>query len=101
MHQANHPDDRLTERAAVRFTRNEYRQLCEQAALHGITVSKFIRARMTGARIASRADLVAIAELRRQGGLLKHLVQTANTLNHRDVQTALTAITEAIGKLSR
>lgn len=57
----------------VRFTEAERLTLGEMCEDEGVTLSAFVRAKVFGKRLASKTDLTAIRELRRQGGLLKHL----------------------------
>jgi len=63
-------------RVGFRLSDEEYDRLCEEAALHGMTFSQLGRNRLVGTYVTSKIDAQAIAELRRQGGLLKHLALT-------------------------
>lgn len=60
-------------RISVRLTRKERDFLAGEADISGLSLSSFIRKRALGRRISSKADLRVLAELRRLGGLLKHL----------------------------
>lgn len=61
-------------RVAVRLPQEAYARLKKEAEIHGLTFSKIARARLAGTKIQSKVDALAIAELRRQGGLLKHFM---------------------------
>lgn len=61
----------------VRLTQEEHSRLKLEAKNNGVTVSQIIRARVTGTKIHSKADSIAIATLNKQGGLLKHLLMEA------------------------
>jgi hypothetical protein len=57
----------------VRLTTAEKARLLEDAELAGLTVSALSRRRMLGRRVVANVDAAMIRELRRLGGLLKHL----------------------------
>jgi hypothetical protein len=69
----------------VRFTAEDRRFLSEEADICGVSVSSLIRGRSLGKRVAAKTDLRVIAELRRMGGLLKHL--------HNETKGAYSALT--------
>jgi hypothetical protein len=82
-----------TSRISIRFTKTEYTRVKSEAKLSGLTVVAFARKRIFGARVASKADLAVLAELRRLGGLLKHV--------HSETRGAYSALTaQAIRDLS-
>jgi hypothetical protein len=82
-----------TSRISIRFTKTEYAHVKSEAKLSGLTVVAYVRKRIFGARIASKADLAVLAELRRLGGLLKHV--------HNETRGAYSAFTaQAIRDLS-
>jgi phosphate uptake regulator len=59
----------------------------------GLNISALARSRILGIRVASKADLAVLAELRRLGGLLKHV--------HNETRGAYSALTaQAIKDLS-
>ena len=62
-----------THRITFRLTESEYAQISDNIAVCGLTVSSFARKRLLGIRIASHADIAVLSELRRLGGLLKHI----------------------------
>jgi len=51
----------------------EKARLLEDAAIAGLTISALSRRRMLGRRVVANVDAAMIRELRRLGGLLKHL----------------------------
>jgi hypothetical protein len=62
----------------VRLAGAEKQRLREDAELAGLTMSEFLRRRAFGRPVIAAADRVAINELRRIGGLLKHVHVTSN-----------------------
>lgn len=61
----------------IRVTEREKTRLTEQAEIAGLSLSEYMRRRFFGGRpLVTYADLNAIAELRRIGGLLKHNFET-------------------------
>jgi hypothetical protein len=59
--------------ANVRVTPAEKAFVTQEAKEAGLTVSEFGRRRLLGHKVHSQADLAVVNELRRLGGLLKHL----------------------------
>jgi hypothetical protein len=57
----------------VRLTSAEKARMLEDAAIAGLTISALSRRRMLGRRVVANVDEAMIRELRRLGGLLKHL----------------------------
>ena len=62
-----------TRKITFRLSESEYEQISDNLSMCGLTVSSFTRKRLLGIRIASQADIAVLAELRRLGGLLKHI----------------------------
>jgi len=58
---------------SFRLSEFEYAQILDEISVCGLTVSSYARKRLLGIRVASRADLAVLSELRRLGGLLKHI----------------------------
>ena len=76
-----------------RLTESEYAQISDDLAVCGFTLSSLVRKRLLGIRVASRADLAVLSELRRLGGLLKHI--------HNETRGAYSGLTaQAIKDLS-
>ena len=70
--------EKKNERATVRFRAEELRELSNQAEISGLSVSELIRRRSLGKRISTITDLKMLSELRRIGGLIKHLFNESN-----------------------
>jgi hypothetical protein len=60
-------------RVEIRLTPKERANLEEQAEQSKLTLSELLRRRATGKVVLSRYDETMINEMRRQGGLLKHI----------------------------
>ena len=60
-------------RIYARMTPSEYLELQEQADAAALTISEFVRRRLFGRRIVSKVELRVLSELRKLGGLLKHI----------------------------
>jgi hypothetical protein len=79
-------------RVGVRLNAEERKEIWAQADVSGISVSEFIRRRILGKPVASKADLRILAELRRLGGLLKHIhLETLGAYSH-DTARAIRAL---------
>lgn len=58
---------------SLRVTQEEKKRIAEYAAFFGLSVSEYMRRRILGGRLPiPKTDALAIRELRRLGGLLKH-----------------------------
>lgn len=85
--------ENLTRRITFRLSESEYAQVSDELAVCGLTVSSLARHRLLSRRVASKADLAVLGELRRLGGLLKHV--------HNETRGAYSALTaQAIKDLS-
>jgi hypothetical protein len=83
----------------IRLSEEERQEMREQAEVSHLTVSEYIRRRILGKRIVSQADLAVLAELRRLGGLLKHVhLETRGTYSELTANAirALEAYTKAL-----
>jgi hypothetical protein len=60
-------------RIGLRVSKEERLEIAEQAEVSHLTVSEYMRRRVLGKRVVPQADLAVLAELRRLGGLLKHV----------------------------
>lgn len=84
----------------VRLTTAEKARLLEDAAIAGLTISALSRRRMLGRRIVANVDAAMIRELRRLGGLLKHLhVESAGAYSEQ-TSDVLRTVQSAIERLS-
>lgn len=89
-------------RIGFRLSDDEYARLLEEAELHGMTFSQLARNRLVGTHITSKIDAQAVAELRRQGGLLKHLAMTmagTSAFDPAQLRGTLRTINECILKI--
>lgn len=70
---SNHSNKKYPERIFSAVSTEQMQQIREDAYASGMSVSRFIRHRATGQRVASKTDIRILSELRRIGGLLKML----------------------------
>lgn len=84
---------RLTEKERIDFE--------EQREVSGLSVSEFVRRRILGFRIVSKIDLKFLGELKRQGGLIKHLYNETRGMYSQDMAEAIQALTSCTRKLER
>ena len=68
--------EKLIKKIEVRCNESEFKRWQNMAESNGVTMSKLMRARMDNYNIQSKMDAKAVAEIRRQGGLLKHLLSS-------------------------
>lgn len=80
----------------VRMTNEEERELRVQSAAAGLTLSEYTRRRTFGRPVISRTDETMLAELRRVGGLLKHIHNESKGAYSADTAMALDDVREAI-----
>jgi hypothetical protein len=92
--------DPRTERIYLRVTEGEKAQLEAMAAVALISISDFIRRAALGHPIRARTDQIAINELRRLGGLIKHTHNLSGDAFTREHAALLAEITLAIKVLS-
>ena len=85
----------------VRLTAAEKARLKEDADAAGLSVSELVRRRYFGRPIVANADAVMLKELRRLGGLLKHVHSESRGAYSQHTAAALAAIKDYIEKLSR
>ncbi|MFL9903333.1 ribbon-helix-helix protein, CopG family [Paraburkholderia fungorum] len=85
----------------VRLTSSEKARLKEDADLAGLSMSELVRRRYFGRPIVANADAVMLKELRRIGGLLKHVHNQSDGVYSKDTAGALIALKAYIEKLSR
>jgi hypothetical protein len=84
----------------VRLTAAEKARLLEDADLAALTMSQLIRRRYFGRPIIANADMVMLKELRRLGGLLKHIHNESGGIYSRETAGALVALRAYIEVLS-
>lgn len=90
----------LTVRLDVRVAPAEKTRLREMAAAVGLPVSEFVRSRALGRPVVSRTDATTIRELRRIGGLLKHVHVESQGAYSAQTGAALAALHAAIIRLA-
>lgn len=93
----------LSERLTFRLTSTERTELEAAAETAGMTVSEYVRRRALGRKVVaprSMADTQTLNELRRLGGLVKHLAATGNG-NPDDLRAALAELREAAERIAR
>jgi len=84
--------EQLDERIMIRLTTAEKEQLKEDAKIANISLSALVRRRYFGRPILAHADAVMLKELRRIGGLLKHLHNESNGAHSKDTSSVLIAL---------
>jgi hypothetical protein len=74
-----------TIKATVRLTEAERGHIASEADACGLSVSSFMRKKSLGGHAIPKTDLRVLSELRRMGGLLKHI--------HNETKGAYSALT--------
>ncbi len=85
----------------VRLTVDEKAALKESATLSGLSVSEYVRRRVLGRVVMAHSDIVVIQELRRLGGLLKHLHNESNGCYAAETGAVLEALRDAILRVGK
>jgi hypothetical protein len=90
---------RFHRRRTLRLSEHEDARLVDQAGMAGLSVSEYMRRLFFGGRpIVARTDEQMIRELRRMGGLLKHLGQSSDAAS--EMRAMLESIRQAIDRLA-
>jgi hypothetical protein len=84
----------------VRLSISEKERLKEDADLAALSMSELVRRRYLGSPIIANVDAVMVKELRRIGGLLKHIHNQSNGVYSQETAEALLALKAYIEKLS-
>jgi hypothetical protein len=84
----------------VRLTAAEKARLKEDADLAGLSMSELVRRRYFGRPIVANVDAVMLKELRRIGGLLKHIHNESNGIYSKETAAVLAVLKAYIEKLS-
>lgn len=84
----------------VRLTTAEKVRLQEDAELAGVSVSALIRKRYFGRKLVASADAAMLRELRRIGGLLKHIHVDSAGAYSQQTSEALAITQQYIRQLS-
>ena len=85
----------------VRWTSEEKERLRDDADMAALSMSALIRARYFGRPVVAHADQVLIKELRRLGGLLKHVHNESGGAYAAETSAALFLVSEAIRKIAK
>lgn len=85
----------------VRLTATEKAKLKEDADLAGLSLSELVRRRYFGKPILATADAVMLKELRRLGGLLKHVHNDSQGVYSKETAGALMVLKAYLEQLSR
>jgi hypothetical protein len=95
-------DDReiLSESINVRVTPTEKAEIEEQAELAGLSRGAYMRKRTLGRPVIASADINLFRELRRLGGLLKHIHTESNGAYSAETAKLLNEISAYITKLA-
>lgn len=72
------------------------KQITEDAEMSGLSVGRYLRHRITGRKIPAKYDLQLLNEIRRQGGLLKHLAT-----HGVDTEEALQVVIQTMQKVQK
>lgn len=91
----------LDSKIAVRLTSEEKATLQSDADLASLSVSELVRRRYFGRKIVADADLSMIKELRRVGGLLKHVHVESDGAYSSATADAIQELKSYIQKLSK
>jgi hypothetical protein len=94
-------DARKRERLTVRFRPGELSGLSEQADMSGLSVSELVRRRALKMRVIPATDLRTLSELRRIGGLVKHLFNESNGLYRQKTSALLYELHAAVVRVGR
>lgn len=93
-------DENLTAALRLRLTESEKEMLSEEAEYAGLSMSELVRRRFFGKKIVAKADDILIKELRRQGGLLKHINLESKGAYSKEVSVAIASITQLIESIA-
>jgi hypothetical protein len=84
----------------LRVTKAEKARLKDDADLASLSVSELVRRRYFGRPIVAHADAVILKELRRLGGLLKHIHNESGGAYRAETSATLAALQAYMGEVS-
>ena len=84
----------------IRLSTDERARIKQRAESCAVTVSEYVRRCALDRALTARVDIEALAELRRQGGLIKHLASSDHSHAY-EYRVALNLIHVTIRKLIR
>ncbi len=88
-------------RLYFRVTNKEYAVIKMISELSGLSMSEYLRRRAYNIRIVAKSDIHVLKELRRLGGLIKHIYNETNGIYSSQMADALEAITSYAHALER
>ena len=88
-------------RVYLRVTPEEQEKIKEYAELSGVSISEYIRKRALGGNIVPKLGLNILKELRRLGGLLKHVHNESNGAYSPETAEAINALASYARVLER
>ena len=88
-------------RITIRLEGVEFDRVREQVLASGLSIAEYSRRRILGYSIVSKMDLLMLNELRRVGGLVKHVYKKTGGLYSLETAEALHALTACARKLER
>jgi hypothetical protein len=94
------PNDLKGDALLIRLRPDEHARIKQRAESCAVNVSEYIRRCALDRPLTARVDIEALAELRRQGGLIKHLALSDRSHGY-EYRVALNLIHETIRKLIR
>ena len=89
----------MTGRINIRVAEFELKEIKEDAEEAGLSLSEYGRRRLLGLRVESKLDVRVVGELRRLGGLIKHLHNESNGMYSSESAEMLRTITKCIQNL--
>lgn len=84
---------------SIRVTPTEYKEIELQAEINGLSVSDLVRRRALKRRVVPVIDLHMINELRKLGGLAKHIYTESRGLYSKDTAAILQELNHAIRRV--
>lgn len=89
----------LSKRVNLRLTEREDAEVRDAAAVTDLTLSEYVKQRALGRVVIASTDLTVVRELRRLGGLVKH-VATMEIADKNAINQTLSALGKYISVLS-
>ena len=86
---------------SFRMEPEEHGDLKTQADVAALSISEYIRRRLSGRQVKSKLDLRVLAELRKLGGLLKHIHNETCGAYSNKTSEAIQALTAYARELER
>lgn len=93
--------EKLEGRFNVRVTLPELLSVKEQADISALSISEYVRRRVLGRQVKSKLDLRVLAELRKLGGLMKHLHNETRGAYSDKTAEAIQALTSYARQLEK